>query len=59
MFSGCLVSLVRILQHLSFLCTWENRWRAPPVVMYVVMVDDGIYEGLPLVGNLKTSAPMR
>ena len=33
-----------------------ERWCAPPIVMYVVMVDDSIYEGLSLVGNLTTSA---
>ena len=32
-----------------------ERWCAPPVVMYVVMVDDSIYEGLSPVGNLRTS----
>ena len=33
-----------------------ERWCAPPVVRYVVMVDDIIYEGLSLVGNLITIA---
>ena len=33
-----------------------ERWCAPSIVMYVVMVDDSIYEGLSLVGNLRTSA---
>ena len=54
--SGCLVSSVYILQHLSFLCTWGNRWCAPPVVKYCVLADDNIYEGLSLVGNLRTNA---
>ena len=54
--SGYPVSPVHILQHLSCLCTWGERWCAPPIVMYVVMVDDSIYEGLSLVGNLITSA---
>ena len=54
--SGCPVFLVHIPQHLSFLCTWGKRWCAPPVVMYVVMVDDSIYKGLSLIGNLRTIA---
>ena len=54
--SGCPVSPVHTLQHLSFLCTWGERWCAPPVVKYVVMVDDSIYEGRSLVGNLRTNA---
>ena len=33
-----------------------ERWCAPPIVRYVVMVDDIIYEGLFPVGNLRTSA---
>ena len=33
-----------------------ERWCAPPIVMYMVMVDDSIYEGLSLVGNLRTNA---
>ena len=33
-----------------------ERWCAPSVGMYVVMVDDSIYEDLSPVGNLKTSA---
>ena len=33
-----------------------ERWCAPPIVMYGVMVDDSIYEGLSLVGNLITIA---
>ena len=32
-----------------------ERWCAPPVVRYVMMVDDSIYEGLSPVGNLSTS----
>ena len=32
-----------------------ERWCAPPVVRCVVMVDDNIYEGLSLVGNLRTN----
>ena len=32
-----------------------ERWCASPVVRYVVMVDDIIYEGLSPVGNLNTS----
>ena len=31
-----------------------GRWCAPPIVMDVVMVDNSIYEGLSLVGNLGT-----
>ena len=31
-----------------------ERWCAPPIVMYVMMTDDSIYEGLSLVGNLRT-----
>ena len=31
-----------------------ERWCAPPIVMDVVMVADSIYEGLSLVGNLRT-----
>ena len=54
--SGYPVSPVHILQHLSFLCTWGERWCAPPVVKYCVLADDSIYEGLSLVGNLRTSA---
>ena len=34
----------------------RERWCAPPIVMYVVMVDDSIYEGLSLVGNRRTIA---
>ena len=34
----------------------RERWYARPVVRYVVMVDDIIYEGLSLVGKLRTSA---
>ena len=56
--SGCPVSPVHIPQHLSCLCTWGERWCAPPIVMYVVMVDNSIYEGLSLVGNLRTIARM-
>ena len=33
-----------------------ERWCAPPVVMYVVMGDDSIYEGQSPVGNLRISA---
>ena len=33
-----------------------GRWCAPPIVMDVVMVDNSIYEGLSLVGNLRTIA---
>ena len=33
-----------------------ERWCAPPIVMYMVMVDDSIYEGPSPVGNLRTSA---
>ena len=54
--SGCPVSLVHTLQHLSFLCTWGERWCAPPVVKYLVLADDSIYESLSPVGNLRTSA---
>ena len=54
--SGYPVSPVHILQHLSCLCTWGERWCAPPVVKYLVLADDSIYEGLSLVGNLRTSA---
>ena len=50
------VSPVYILQHLSFLCTWGNRWCAPPVVKYLVLADDSIYESLSPVGNLRTIA---
>ena len=32
-----------------------GRWGAPPVVKYCVLADDSIYEGLSLVGNLRTS----
>ena len=35
-----------------------GRWCAPPVVRYVVMVDDSIYKGLSLVGNLRTIVRM-
>jgi len=55
--SGCPVSPVHILQHLSFLCTWGNRWCAPPIVMYLVMVDESIYVGPSPVGNLKNQVP--
>ena len=51
--SGYPVSLIHILQHLSFLCTWENRWCEPPVVLYMVMVDKSTYVGPSSVGNLK------
>ena len=33
-----------------------ERWCAPPVVKYLVLADDSIYEGLSPVGNLRTSA---
>ena len=33
-----------------------KRWCAPPVVMYVVLVDDNIYEGISPVENFKTNA---
>ena len=56
--SGYSVSSVYIPQHLFFLCTCGNRWCVPPVVMYVGMVDDSIYEGLSPVGNLRTMALM-
>ena len=36
-----------------------ERWCAPLIVMYVVMVDDSIYEGRSLVGNLRTNARVR
>ena len=52
--SECHVSSVYILQHLSFWCTWRIWLCAEPVVMYMEMVDDNIYEGLSLVGNLRT-----
>ena len=55
--SGCPVSLVHILHHLSF-CVLGERWCAPPIVIYVVMVDDSIYEGRFLVGNLRTIAQL-
>ena len=55
-FSGCPVSLVHIYQHLSFLCTWEKRWCAPPVVMYMLITDDIIYQGLSLVENRRIIA---
>ena len=29
------------------LCTWGKRWCAPPVIMYMVMLDDSIYVGPP------------
>ena len=29
----------------------RERWCVPPIVMYVVMVDDSIYDGVFLVGN--------
>ena len=32
-----------------------ERWCALPAIMYMVMIDDSIYEDLPPVGNLKTS----
>ena len=48
--SGCPVSPIHILHHLSFLRTWGI------IVMYVVIVDDSICEGLSLVGNLRTIA---
>ena len=54
--SGCPVSPVHIPQHLSCLCTWGERWCAPPIVMYVVLAEDSIYEGLSPVGNLRTNA---
>ena len=54
--SGCLVSLVHIIQHLPCLCTWGKYWCAPLVVVYMVMADDIIYEGLSQVGNLRISA---
>ena len=57
-FSGCSVSSVHILHHLPFLCTWRIQWCAPSVVIYVVMVDDGIYQGLLHIGNLITTTPM-
>ena len=55
--SGCPVSPVHILQHLSFLCTLGERWCAPPVVMCMLMADDSIYQDLSLVGNLSTIFP--
>ena len=55
-FIDCPVFPVRILQNLFFFSTWGNRWCAPPVVFYVVMADDSIYEGISIVGNLTTSA---
>ena len=54
--SGCPVYPVHIPQHLSCLYTWGERWCVPPIVMYGVMVDNSIYEGLSLVGNLRTIA---
>ena len=33
-----------------------ERWSAPPVVMYGMLADDSIYEGLSLFGNLRTIA---
>ena len=33
-----------------------SRWCAPPIVKYLVLTDDSIYESLLLVGNLRTSA---
>ena len=36
-----------------------ERWCVPPVVRYVEMVDDSIYEGLSPVGNLRTNARLR
>ena len=53
--SGYPVSPIHILQYLYFLCTLGERWCAPPVVMYVVMGDDSIYDGQFPVGNLRTS----
>ena len=53
-FSGYPVSPVHINQNLPFLCTWGERWCAPPVVMYVLKADDSIYESISLVGNLST-----
>ena len=52
------VPVSHILHHLSILCTWGNWWCVPPVVTYVVMVDESIYKSLSLVGNLRTSAPV-
>ena len=57
--SGFPVSPVHILQHLFFLCPWGKRWCAPPGIVYKVMVDDIIYEGLSQVGNLGTNSSMR
>ena len=55
--SGCPVSPVRILHHLSCVCTWGNRLCVPPVVKYLVIVDDSIYVGQSPVGNLKNQVP--
>ena len=35
-------------------CGGEGRLCAQPVVMYMVIADDSIYEGLSLVGNFRT-----
>ena len=44
--SGRPVSPIHILQYLSFLRTWGNRWCAPPVVMYALIEDDNIYDNI-------------
>ena len=38
--------------------TWGNRRCAPPVVVYVVMTDGSIHEGVFLIENLMASDPM-
>ena len=56
-FSDYPMSPVHIQHHLSFVCIWGKLWCVPPVVMYIVMVDDIIYESLLQVGNLRISSP--
>ena len=51
--SGCPVSPVHILHHLSFLCTCGKWWCASLVVKYMLIVDDSIYKGLSRVRNLR------
>ena len=48
---ACLYPVVFILfVHLG------ERWCAPPVVKYLVLADDSIYESISPVGNLRTIA---
>ena len=51
----CLLSISYIIYPF---CVLGERWCAPPIVIYVVMVDDSIYEGRFLVGNLRTIAQL-